>query len=354
MQLHSWPRKARTIMFTLFGFAGAVGALWWALFALKPYDITPEQLALRYAHAATPAPSPTPALAPSAEASAPAPAPAPAPVAVKLGAPQRITVGQTAAWASDFRMPSFDGAVANGRIVYPADPAQLGTPRPVLLGLHAMGRSHVRWSEAELKGKRTIENTHRLAELALQQGYVVIALDAREHGDRKNADKPLTPRQLLRNLHWWGEREPYERLIVDTVKDWRVLLDWVVQQPQFDRSDIRAAGYSMGAQMALLLAGTDGRVSAVAAMVPPGLTNTVAVVAPRNVAAQLAATRVWLLTADDDEHASVHENAALFAALPGAGKQHLRFAGGHLLPADYVERLRPWLTEAGRSANAAP
>ena len=47
-----------------------------------------------------------------------------------------------------------------------------------------------------------------------------------------------------RNLHWWGEREPYERLIVDTVKDWRVLLDWVVQQPQFDRSNIRAAGYS--------------------------------------------------------------------------------------------------------------
>jgi dienelactone hydrolase len=336
MQLHTWPRKARTILFTLFGMAGAVGALWWALFALKPYDITPEQLAARYAHATAPAAS------------------APASAAVKLGAPQRITVGQTAAWASDLAVPSFDGAVANGRIVYPADPALLGIPRPVLLGLHAMGRSHGRWSAAELKGRRTIENTHRLAELALQQGYVVIALDAREHGDRKSADKPLTPRKLLRNLHWWGEREPYERLIVDTVKDWRVLLDWVVQQPQFDRSDIRAAGYSMGAQMALLLAGTDGRVSAVAAMVPPGLTNTVAVVAPRNVAAQLAATRVWLLTADDDEHASVHENAALFAALPGAGKQHLRFAGGHLLPADYVERLRPWLTEAGRSANAAP
>ncbi len=325
-------------MFTLVGFAGALGALWWALFALKPYDITPEQLAARYAHKT--ATTTTTA--------------APAAAAVQLGPPQRITVGQTAAWASDFRMPSFDGAVANGRVVYPADPAELAAPRPVLLGLHAMGRSQRRWSEAEINGRRTIENTHRLAELALQQGYVVIALDAREHGDRKNADKPLIAREMLRNMHWWGEREPYERLIVDTVKDWRVLLDWVVQQPQFDRSDIRAAGYSMGAQMALLLAGTDGRVSAVAAVVPPGLTNRVAVVAPLNVAPQLAASRVWLLTADDDEHASVDENAALFAALPGAGKQHLRFAGGHLLPADYVERLRPWLTESGRSSNATP
>ena len=321
-------------MSTLFGFAGALGALWWALFALKPYDITPEQLAARYAHTPTTA--------------------APALAAVELGTPQRITVGQTAAWASDFRMPSFDGAVANGRIVYPTDPAVHAAPRPVLLGMHAMGRSHGRWSQAEINGKRTIENTHRLAELALQQGYVVIALDAREHGDRKNADKPLTPRALLRNLHWWGEREPYERLIVDTVKDWRVLLDWVAQQPQFDRSNIRAAGYSMGAQMALLLAGTDGRVGAVAAMVPPGLTNRVGVVAPRNVAPQLAASRVWLLSADDDDHASVDENAALFEALPGAGKQHLRFAGGHLLPGDYVERLLPWLTETGRISKATP
>ena len=47
MQPHSWPRKARTIKSTLFGFAGDLGALWWALFALKPCDITPEQLAAR-------------------------------------------------------------------------------------------------------------------------------------------------------------------------------------------------------------------------------------------------------------------------------------------------------------------
>jgi dienelactone hydrolase len=319
-------------MTSFLGFAGALGALWWVLFGLKPYDITPAQLAARYAHH-------TPAAAP--------------PVA-RLGPPQRITVGQTTAWASDLALPSFDGAVALGRIVYPADPAQQAAPRPVLLALHAMGRTHWRWSQAEFKGRPTIENTHRVTELALQQGYVVIALDAREHGDRKNPDKPLVAREMLRNMHWWGEREPYERMIVDSVKDWRVLLDWVAQQPQFDLRHIHAAGYSMGAQMALLLAGTDARVSAVAAMVPPGLTNRVAVVAPLNVAPQLAQARVWLLSADDDEHASVRENAALFEALPGAGKQHLRFAGGHLLPAEYVERLRPWLAEVNASPNNAP
>ncbi len=117
-------------MFTLLGTASALGALWWALFALKPYDITPEQLAARYAHTTATA--------------------APAAATVQLGAPQRMTVGDTAAWVSDFLMPSFDGAVANGRIVYPADPAVLAAPRPVLLGMHAMGRSHVRFPGGHL------------------------------------------------------------------------------------------------------------------------------------------------------------------------------------------------------------
>ncbi len=335
MKLRSWAQKARLVLFTLLGFAGALGALWWVIFGLKPYDITPEQLAARYAHDAHKAA---------------------APPAVQLSAPQRITVGQTSAWASDLRMPSFDGVVAPGRIVYPADPAQHAAPRPVLLAMHAMGRTHWRWSQAEFNGRPTIENTHRITELALQQGYVVIAIDARDHGDRTGSTKPLRARELLRNMHWWGEREPYERMIVDTVKDWRVLLDWLTQQAQFDSSNIRAVGYSMGAQMALLLAGNDARVSAVAAMVPPGLTNRVAVVAPLNVAPKLAATHVWLLTADDDEHASVRENAALFAALPGAGagNRHLRFPGGHLLPAEYAECLQPWFTDTVRSSNATP
>jgi CheY-like chemotaxis protein len=36
-----------------------------------------------------------------------------------------------------------------------------------------------------------------------------------------------------------------------------------------------------------------------------------------------------------------------------AAKQHLRFPGGHLLPAGYVEQLRPWL-ETGTASRAGP
>lgn len=317
-------------MVTFLGLAGAVGALWWSLFSLKPYHITPEQLTARYAHA-TPASRSSP---------------------VQHGAVQRVTVGSTPAWAAELRFASFDGVPAVGRIVYPADPTPAGAdrpPRPVLVALHGMGRTHWRWWQPEFKGRLTIESTHLLAERALQQGYVVLALDARGHGDRKHPERPLIARELLSNLHLWGQREPYERMIVDTVKDYRLLLDWAVQQPNLDARRIRTAGYSMGAQMALLLAGTDARVRAVAAMVPPHVDDKVAVVSPYSIAPNLEGVEVWLLTADDDDHADKSDNAALFAAMPGPHKQHLRFAAGHVLPAAYVEQLEPWLTQGSNA-----
>jgi len=143
-------------------------------------------------------------------------------------------------------------------------------------------------------------------------------------------------------MHWFGKRQAYEQMIIDTVRDHRVLLDWLVTQPHLDAKRIRAAGYSMGAQGALLLAGLDERVHAVAAMVPPHLGNNVAVVAPINLVAGLRGKRVWLLTGDEDDEASPKQNQALFDAIPSQDKKHLRFESGHLLPQDYVEQLSDW------------
>lgn len=302
-------------MSVLLGAAALLGALWWAIFGLKPYAMDMAQMQSRYA--------------------LPQSAAAPAQAAPVM---QRSPVeGQ---WAEDLRFRSFDGSEVYGRIRYPSDPAQAKQPFPVLLALQAMGRTQKRWWQAEFKGRPTIESTHLLTELALRQGYAVIALDARLHGERKVPG--LLPTEMMEDLHWWGQREPYERMVVDSVRDWRLLLDWVQQQPQLDAGRVQAAGYSMGAQMALLLGGLDARVHAVAAIVPPHLDNKVAAVAPINAVAGLAGKKVWLITADDDDHASPAQNAALFAAIPAVDKQHQRWPGGHLLPPTYVPQLRAW------------
>jgi dienelactone hydrolase len=297
-------RRAYMAIGILLALAAAAAAIWHFVW-LKPYGVTAAELQARYAYK------------------------------------EALVPGE--AHSVDFRLQSFDGTFFNGRIVYPRDPAQTARPFPVLIGLHAMGRSHVRWWQPEINGKPTIEQTHRITQMALQQGYAVVAIDARAHGQRRPLGQPHPAQRAMRDMHWFGQRQAYEQMIIDTVRDHRVLLDWLVTQPHLDAKRIAAAGYSMGAQVALLLAGLDGRVQAVAAMVPPHLGDNVAVVAPKTVVAGLQGKRVWLLTGDDDEHASADENGALFEAIPGPDKKHVRFESGHLLPTDYVETLSGWL-----------
>ncbi len=309
-------KRAFTVVGIFMGLAAAVAAAIWHFVWLKPYSITPSELQARYAYKAA------------------------------------FTPGE--GHSVHIRLQSFDGALLHGRIVYPGDPAQARRPFPVLIGMHAMGRSHLRWWLPDIGGRPTIEQTHRITQMALQQGYAVVAIDARGHGERRHLGQRTLAQRAMRDMHWFGQRQAYEQMIVDTVRDHRVLLDWLVAQPQLDAGRILAAGYSMGAQGALLLAGLDDRVQAVAAMVPPHLGDNVAVVAPMNLVGGLQGKRVWLLTGDDDEHASTQQNQALFQAIPSQDKKHLRFASGHLLPTDYVERLSDWFRTGSRAAPSAP
>ena len=287
----------------LVGLAAIAAAIWHFVW-LKPYEVTAAELQARYAYK------------------------------------QEFVPGE--GHSVDIRLQSFDGTLVDGRIVYPSDPAEATRPFPVLIGLHAMGRSHMRWWHAEVNGRPTVEQTHRLTQMALERGYAVVAIDARTHGRHRHPGQRHAAQRAMRAMHWFGRREAYERMIIDTVRDHRVLLDWLVAQPHLDANRITAAGYSMGAHVALLLSGLDDRVQAVAAVVPPHLGDNVAVVAPMNVIAGLQGKRVWLLTGNDDDHASTAQNQALFDAIPSEDKKHLRFESGHLLPTDYVETLSGW------------
>ena len=133
-------------------------------------------------------------------------------------------------------------------------------------------------------------------------------------------------------------------MIIDTVKDYRVLLDWLDQQHQFDHSRTAVAGYSMGGQVSMLLAGVDSRIEQVLAIVPPYLTNTTALVAPKNIAEKLAVDKIWLVTANDDEYADKEDNESLFTLIASDNKKHLQFDGGHILPEGYYQQLSDWFS----------
>lgn len=301
--------KGKKTMLSIGSVMAGIAALWYGVFGLKPYSLSTEELTARYAYS--------------------------------LKQQVQLDLKELTPQSFEFTYPSFDGVTVNGRISYPQDPKTIQNPLPVLIGAHAMGRSQIRWWQDSFKDRATFEQTDKITAMALAKGYAVVTIDARHHGLRKDPDLSLV--DIIDNLHWWGEREPYETMLVDTVRDHRVLLGWLEQQPMLDKNKIKLAGYSMGAQISLLLAGVDSRIKSVAAIVPPHMNSTTAVVAPLNVMAGLADNQVWLFTADDDEYASIKQNQQLFDALPNPDKKLFRFDSGHLLPADYVTKLEPWL-----------
>lgn len=297
----------KKMLLTITAVLGALAASWYALFGLKPYTVTMADVTQRYAYVQPPA------------------------IDFELKADNNN--------GYHFTYRSFDGSLVNGYLRMPYEISN--EPVPVIIGAHAMGRNHLRWWQDSYNDRPTRENTDKITQLALEQGYAVITIDARHHGERKDPD--LSIADIIHDLHWWGKRAPYEQMLIDTVRDHRVLLDWVVTQPQFDPTRIDVAGYSMGAQVSLLLGAVDDRVQRIAAVVPPHVNERTAMVAPLHMLPGLADNPVLLLTANDDEYATKRENQQLYQALPNADKQHHAFDGGHLLPADYVQQFERWL-----------
>lgn len=245
-----------------------------------------------------------------------------------------MTMTETDPHVFAFTYKSFDGDVVHGQISYPDVESE---KYPVLIGVSAMGRSYIRWWVDTFNDNPTVTQANKITNIADLNGYVVVSIDARYHGRRKDPDRSL--RSIMNDLHFFGDKNDYEAMIRDTVLDHRVLLDWIGRQGNLDANKIMVAGYSMGGQISLILGSIDARVSNIISIVPPFIDDKTALVAPKNFVSLLGDKSVLLITASDDENASASENNFLFDLLPGANKERIDFDGGHILPEGYVDRL---------------
>lgn len=289
-------------------FAAALGLLWYLLFALKEIPVPEAEIISTY----------------------------------QYQTPSQINFLLTAINEKQFNFTytSFDGATVNGRISYPKE--QVGQKYPVLIGVSAMGRNYKRWWVDSYKERPTVTQVNKIGNLATEQGYVLISIDSRFHGDRKKPERSLS--SIMFDLNVWGDKKDYQGMIIDTTKDLRVLLDWIESQPQLDNQRIAVAGYSMGAQISLLLSALDERISKTLAMVPPFIDDKLALVAPKNLLVNIKNQHVWLLSGNDDENASEVDNDYIYQLIPSQYKKHIKFEEGHILPEDYPQKIVDWLT----------
>ncbi|MFP2908907.1 alpha/beta hydrolase [Pyxidicoccus sp. 3LFB2] len=209
---------------------------------------------------------------------------------------------------------------------------------PVALLLHGLTRSKNDWladTEPTFGGA--------LTEHLRSAGYRVYLMDARRHGERLTPD--AKPGAIMKRAHA-GDTAPYQAMIADTVRDAQTVLGKVLATGK-KPPKVLVAGYSMGAQVGLLLASREPRVTHLVTMVPPYVDPVQGDAAPMNRVDKV--NQAWLLlTANQDQFSTEENNQKLFEASPSKRKTRKTFDSGHALPREYLDEVRRWLGEAQR------
>jgi len=222
-----------------------------------------------------------------------------------------------------------DGSRITGFVYQSANTAK---DAPVAVLMHGLTGSSLYWLAAD-----NFSYGDEVTAMLLARGYRIVALDARVHGARRVDRKPMA---LVKDARK-GDTEAYQKMINDTVGDYKFLLDRLMKNFK-DTKQVLVVGYSMGAQMGTLLAAQDDRITHLATMVPPAVRN-VPEVSPIKFASEVKVP--WLLlTASKDEFSTNEQNAELIATA-GKTPTNVSFESGHALPQSYVAAIESWLDE---------
>ncbi|MFT6407437.1 MAG: dienelactone hydrolase [Arenicella sp.] len=225
---------------------------------------------------------------------------------------------------AEIRFTSDDGQAVNGLIGFPKDRA---SSKKLALALHPMGiDQQFWWSEKSPLAAQKM--TARLR----QQGYTVISLDARQHGERGR--QGFGPRELIKRAHS-AEPRLYIDTIVGSVRDYRIALNWA--KNEFDPDQVLVMGYSMGAQMSLLLASFEPSVSTIVAIVPPYIGSPTSPVAPRIHVQRITDAKVLWLAGSQDPHSDRDQTQETFDQISSSDKTLTWFVAGHRLPPEFLD-----------------
>ncbi|GHA00373.1 hypothetical protein GCM10008090_06400 [Arenicella chitinivorans] len=224
--------------------------------------------------------------------------------------------------SATLRFIAADGASVTGKLLLPESPH---TKLAVLL--HPMGSDLTFWTRTDHSMRAS-----RLSNYLRQNGYAVIMLDARLHGRR--AVSHITARDLLKSAHS-ADPTLYHDTIQGTVRDYASVLAWA--RTQYQPKEVLIMGYSMGAQMSLILAAQHPSIDHVVVMVPPYVAADTSPVAPRMFTAQILQANVLWLAAKQDEHSTTTQTQATFDLIPSKHKRLVWLDSAHRLPSTYTD-----------------
>ncbi|MEM6829493.1 MAG: alpha/beta fold hydrolase [Bacteroidota bacterium] len=186
----------------------------------------------------------------------------------------------------------------------------------------------------------------KLKDSLLTLGYTVIIPDAKYHGERSYEADFTSPLLLARNQ----DIQRSYNLFSNTVKDVRIIMDYIQMSQGNSAVGFNIIGYSMGGMMAIQLNAVDERLDRVVACVAPldmksgwmllGAKEENAAklgsISPKHCASLQKAPVTYLVSTKDTWYTQ-QEAKAFFDKIAVEDKIIKFYESGHFLPADFVD-----------------
>ena len=167
--------------------------------------------------------------------------------------------------------------------------------------LHGLGGSKDDWLYPSMPYLQWSKNLTAIKDSLLSLGYNIVLPDAKYHGER-SYELNFRPAENLAPMISKNPQDGiyFNNMMTSTVKDIRIIMDYIEKERESSNLTFGLIGYSMGSSVAILLNASDDRIKYVVACVPPlnhpekelqelnwpqNIKNSLKVVTPQNYAA---------------------------------------------------------------------
>lgn len=231
---------------------------------------------------------------------------------------------------------------------------------PYIILLHGIGGSKEDWVYPSIPYLQWSKDLPSIKDSLLTLGFNILIPDAKYHGERSYElnFRPAgqLPPMLSKNQ---GDGEAFNVMMTSTVKDIRIIMDYIQQRNKEIKTAFSLVGYSMGAAIAILLNASDDRIVSVVACAPPlnhpqkeadtlnwteEIKQALATVTPQNYS-HLQKSPILLLLGDQDFFYTKEEVISFYEDVPIQQKEVKYFNSGHVLPTDYINDVISWITK---------
>jgi len=185
-----------------------------------------------------------------------------------------------------------------------------------------------------------------LKDTLLTLGYSLIIPDAKYHGERSyeaNFASPVT-------LYSSQDLQKVYNLLATTVKDIRIIMDYIQAKSNITSITFDVIGYSMGGMQTIFLNSVDNRLNRVVVCVAPidhpkgaqrlGMNeehaNKLDIISPKNNYASLQKAPITLLMGADDVWYTKEEAQDFFEKINIKDKTLKFYQSGHYLPNEFI------------------